>query len=139
MIGQTSVLLQRRDIDKVIDDPDTPQQLREQLQTVQLLRRFAGDELALPVEAAFTTYADTERRFVVWNVFNGYSVSLMLIEVSCLVVNSSVVLNLVMLVSMGILMVLMNCWYCLSLVMVFDQATKSKHTIDDDYWTASAH
>lgn len=43
----------------------------------------------------------------------------MLVEVSLLVVNSGVVLNLVMLVSIGIFIVVVNFLYMVSLVMVF--------------------
>ncbi len=69
VLGQTSILLKRKDIDKLIDDPATEPRLREQLRQVQLIREFARTALALPADDAYDSYVDTGRKYVVWNVF----------------------------------------------------------------------
>jgi len=67
--GQLSLLSERKDISSVIDDPDTPAQLKKQLELVLQLRKFAESELQLPVESQYSDYVDLNRDYVVWNVF----------------------------------------------------------------------
>ena len=67
--GQVSLLLKRRPLEKVIDDPATPSAVRAKLLLAQEVRTFAEAELGLPVGNAYATYADIGRDFVVWNVF----------------------------------------------------------------------
>lgn len=67
--GQFTILTQRRDIEDVVKDPETDNQLRSQLETVLSVRQFAESEMHLPVENNFSTYVDLEQPFVVWNVF----------------------------------------------------------------------
>ncbi|MEM7355613.1 MAG: aminopeptidase, partial [Acidobacteriota bacterium] len=73
--GQTKILLGRRSIDRLAADPKTPQALREKLQTVQAIRRFAARELLLPADGSYRTYVELpasaaggRRTAVVWNV-----------------------------------------------------------------------
>ncbi|XOV87339.1 MAG: aminopeptidase [Pseudomonadota bacterium] len=67
--GQMALLAKRRDIEAVIADPATDDVLRQKLTLVEEVRAFAGGELGLPVDETFGSYVDTERDFVVWNVF----------------------------------------------------------------------
>ncbi len=67
--GQLEVLASRRPIGAVLDDPATPAPLRERLEQVQALRRFAVEALALADKGSFTTFAALGRRYVLWNVF----------------------------------------------------------------------
>lgn len=67
--GQLEVLGKREPIDEVIADPETPEELARRLQLVADARAFAVNELGLPDNGSYTTYADLERDFVVWNVF----------------------------------------------------------------------
>lgn len=67
--GQWQILLQRRPISKLVNDPATPAPLRERLLLVQALRDFAESSLQLPVGRQFSSYVDVQRPFVVWNVF----------------------------------------------------------------------
>lgn len=66
--GQLAVMRVREPISRVIAEPDTTPALREQLRHAQRIREFASKELALPDNAAFRSYADIGRPFVVWNV-----------------------------------------------------------------------
>lgn len=67
--GQLQILVQRRAIPSLLDQPSTPEILRQQLRQVQALREFADAELQLPVGRQFSSYVDVEAPFVVWNVF----------------------------------------------------------------------
>jgi predicted aminopeptidase len=67
--GQLYILTHRQDIDRMLEDPATDPQLRTRLDEIAAIRRFAVDELALPLEAQFSTYVDLGRPYVVWNVF----------------------------------------------------------------------
>jgi predicted aminopeptidase len=67
--GQMEVLRKRRPIAEVINDDETDEALRERLELVQEARQFAVDQLLLPENDSYLSYADLEREFVVWNVF----------------------------------------------------------------------
>ncbi len=74
--GQLDVMVRRQPVEELISDPATDPGLRRRLETVQALRRFASDMLALPDNGSYTLYADIERPFVVWNVFAAPELSL---------------------------------------------------------------
>jgi len=67
--GQLEVLASRRPIAAVLEDPATAASVRERLEQVQALRRFAVETLALPDSGSFKTFAALGRRYVLWNVF----------------------------------------------------------------------
>lgn len=67
--GQWQLLRERRPIPDLLADATTAEPLREQLALVQDLTRFAATQLQLPVGRQFSTYADLQRPYVVWNVF----------------------------------------------------------------------
>ncbi len=67
--GQWQVLRKREPIAEILADETTPAELAERLRLVQAAREFSIDELALPDNDSYRTYADIEREFVVWNVF----------------------------------------------------------------------
>ena len=67
--GQMEILFGRQDIEKLLSRSDISEELRERLQTVLAIRRFAEEELALPVNDNYKTYVDLQRDHVVWNVF----------------------------------------------------------------------
>ena len=62
------LMQRRRPIAEVVSDPSTPDELRERLLLVSEARQFAIDELLLPDNDSYRSYADLERDFVVWNV-----------------------------------------------------------------------
>lgn len=67
--GQMAVWEKEQPIDELLADANTPQPLREKLTTVLAIREFATENLALPDNDSFRSYADLQRPFVVWNVF----------------------------------------------------------------------
>jgi predicted aminopeptidase len=67
--GQLHILTQRQDIDRLLEDPATDPQLKARLGEIAAIRRFAADELGLPLASQFSTYVDLGRPYVVWNVF----------------------------------------------------------------------
>jgi predicted aminopeptidase len=67
--GQLDVMSKREPIDELIEAPGTPEELAGRLQLVSEARQFAIDELLLPDNDSYRSYADLGRDFVVWNVF----------------------------------------------------------------------
>ena len=67
--GHMDVMSKRRPVNEVIQDADSPETLKERLVLVQEAREFSINELYLPDNDSYRTYADLERDFVVWNVF----------------------------------------------------------------------
>lgn len=67
--GHFSVMNRRQPLDEIIEDPQSPQELRERLTLVRDARRFAVTDLHLPDNDSYLSYADLERDYVVWNVF----------------------------------------------------------------------
>jgi len=66
--GQFSIMVKRRPIGDVIANPATEPAVREQLESVSLIREFASRELRLPDNGSYREYADIGRHYVVWNV-----------------------------------------------------------------------
>lgn len=67
--GHMDIMNKRRPVDEVIHDADSPDALKERLILVSEARQFSIDELYLPDNDSYRSYADLERDFVVWNVF----------------------------------------------------------------------
>ena len=66
--GHMDVMHRRRSVAEVLDDPLAPKNLKDRLKLVQEAREFSIDDLELPDNASYRSYADLEREFVVWNV-----------------------------------------------------------------------
>jgi predicted aminopeptidase len=66
--GQLEVMRARQPIDKVIAKPSTPDPLKQQLMRALRIREFATQQLGLPDNGAYKSYADIGRAYVVWNV-----------------------------------------------------------------------
>jgi predicted aminopeptidase len=66
--GEWQVLRDRRPIATVMSDGRTPPVLRSRLAAVQDARNFASQQLGLPDNKSYRSYADLKRTFVVWNV-----------------------------------------------------------------------
>ncbi len=86
--GHFNVVHRSQPIHKVIADPDTDPKLKNSLAKVIQLREFASRELKLPDNLSYTSYADLERPYVVWNVFASPELSLKLkqwcfVQVGC--------------------------------------------------------
>lgn len=67
--GHLDLMSRRTSIDALVDQPGTTADLRERLATVLEMRDFATDELGLPDNGSYRSYADLERPYVVWSVF----------------------------------------------------------------------
>ena len=67
--GQMQIVSKREPISDVISDPATPEKLRARLEYVSAARDFASQELGLPDNPSYRSYADLGRPYVVWNVF----------------------------------------------------------------------
>ncbi len=66
--GQLDVMNKREPIDEVIAAEDTPAELARRLELVKAARQFSIDELKLPDNDSYRSYADLERDYIVWNV-----------------------------------------------------------------------
>lgn len=66
--GQWHVMHERVPIDKMLADPGTPADVRAHLTQVRAAREFASQELKLPDNKSYRSYADIGRSYVVWNV-----------------------------------------------------------------------
>jgi predicted aminopeptidase len=64
-----NLLAKRKPIVAVSEKAELSEELRHTLRTVLDIRSFATEELHLPDNASYRTYADVGRPYVVWNVF----------------------------------------------------------------------
>jgi predicted aminopeptidase len=69
MRGHFDVMQRAQRIEQAITQPDTPPALRERLARVLVIRAFASQELALPDNGSYRSYAELGRPFALWNVF----------------------------------------------------------------------
>ncbi len=67
--GQLAIVFAREDIQRLLQQEDLPDELAAKFATVLEIRRFAEQELLLPVGTNYSTYVDVEREHVIWNVF----------------------------------------------------------------------
>ncbi|HUO43292.1 MAG TPA: aminopeptidase [Burkholderiales bacterium] len=67
--GQMNVVEARQPIANVISNPQTPPELKRQLELALEIRNFASRELAEPDNESFRSYADLKRPYALWNVF----------------------------------------------------------------------
>jgi predicted aminopeptidase len=67
--GQMELTSKRQPIAQLLTDERTPETLRTRLEYVSAARTFASQELALPDNDSYRSYADVGRPYVVWNVF----------------------------------------------------------------------
>jgi len=67
--GQIAILNKKQPVTKLLDDPDTPEKLKEKLRLVIDIRTFAKDELFLPVKNQYLDFVELERPFAGWNMW----------------------------------------------------------------------
>lgn len=67
--GHMDLMSHRRPVAEVISDEEAPDELKVKLEMLREARRFSIDELLLPDNDSYRSYADLERDYVVWNVF----------------------------------------------------------------------
>jgi len=68
MSGQWKLMHARRNIQSLLDDPDTSPQLAEQLEAAQQILGFAKTALYLPANGSYSSYAELDGNVLVWNV-----------------------------------------------------------------------
>lgn len=66
--GELSVLSEAKPIDDWMADPAVGDPLKNKLTKLKEIRAFAAQQLGLPDNGSFKTYADLKRPFVLWNV-----------------------------------------------------------------------
>lgn len=66
--GHLKLMSARESIDKVLADESTSEELREKLQTLLDAREFAVQHLGLPDNDSYSTFVETGRTAVTWNV-----------------------------------------------------------------------
>lgn len=66
--GHVQVLQAAHPIQDWLNDPGTPESLKQRLLQTQQLRQFASSTLHLPDNPSYQRYADLQRKAVVWNV-----------------------------------------------------------------------
>jgi len=74
--GHVDLLLKRQSISGILASQNTDELLRDKLEMVLEIRRFASEHLGLPDNDSYSDYADLGRNFVVWNVFAAPELSL---------------------------------------------------------------
>jgi len=67
--GQIAILNKKQPATKLLDDPNTPEKLKEKLRMVIDIRTFAKDELFLPVKNQYLDFVELERPFAGWNMW----------------------------------------------------------------------
>lgn len=67
--GEANLLVQRRSIESVIDDPRTDARTSARLRDARAARAFASEQLALPRNRSYTRYVALDRPYVSWSVF----------------------------------------------------------------------
>ena len=74
--GHLEVMQRRVPLDELIAAAQTPAELKRQLKLVAAARDFASGELKLPDNDSYRSYADLNRKYVVWNVLAAPELSL---------------------------------------------------------------
>jgi predicted aminopeptidase len=65
-LGQLAIYNHERPITEVIDDPRTPERVREQLKWVPEIKKLVEDEMGVKATTNYTTYVELRRRYVTW-------------------------------------------------------------------------
>jgi predicted aminopeptidase len=76
--GHLSMMRAARPVDAWLDDPATPDALRERLVLSRRIRDYASQELKLPDNQSYRRYAELNRSAAVWNVVGAPELSLTL-------------------------------------------------------------
>jgi len=74
--GHLTLMGEREPVDRLLAATDTPAPLRAQLQLSRELLDFAHNALALPDNGSYQSFIQTQRPYVVWNVFAAPELSL---------------------------------------------------------------
>ncbi|MEM7027837.1 MAG: aminopeptidase, partial [Pseudomonadota bacterium] len=61
--------MKQKSINNLLTDPEQKEELKQRLNFVKAIREFSVIELGLPDNNSYLSYADLERRFVVWTIY----------------------------------------------------------------------
>ncbi len=78
--GALDLLWGRRSIQKLIDDPESPSELRARLEVASSARNFASEVLLLPENKSYRKYKDLSRAYATWTVVAAPELSLEPVE-----------------------------------------------------------
>lgn len=67
--GHVEIMSARQNVERLIDDPSTPEALRARMVAASAIRQFATDQLALPDNQSYRSYVDIGRDYVTLAVF----------------------------------------------------------------------
>jgi len=67
--GQLELMSRRTAISEILSDPAQADELKRRLEVVLEVRDFASEQLGLPENDSYRSYADLGREYAVWNVF----------------------------------------------------------------------
>lgn len=76
MQGQYSLMANAKPIEDWLADPSVDDSLKDRLAKVKQMRQFAAEELGLPDNGSYKSYADLKRSHVLWNVVAAPELSL---------------------------------------------------------------
>jgi predicted aminopeptidase len=74
--GQVGLLWQRRSLEVVLADSNVTAEVKRKITVAQETLIFAAEVLDLPVDSSYSSYVDTGKRYIVWNVFAAEEFSL---------------------------------------------------------------
>ncbi|MCG6194049.1 aminopeptidase [Leptospira sp. FAT2] len=74
--GQLDILLKRKSIESVLQDPNTQPDVKEKLKSVESFREYGIKELALDPAAGFKSYVQLDREELGWHVAACYPLKL---------------------------------------------------------------
>jgi predicted aminopeptidase len=74
--GQVGLLWQRRSLEVVLADSNVTAEVKRKITVAQETLMFAAEVLDLPVDSSYSSYVDTGKRYIVWNVFAAEEFSL---------------------------------------------------------------
>lgn len=66
--GHLQLMGQRQPIAQLVQNPQTPPELKQKLQQIEAIRTFASHELGLPDNDSYRSYVALEREAVVWSL-----------------------------------------------------------------------
>jgi len=75
--GQMRILKKQKPIERLLTEAQTPENLKNKLELILEIRKFAEKELSLPAEEHYLTFVELERPFVLWNVYAAPEFSLL--------------------------------------------------------------
>ena len=87
--GQFELIARRRPLEALLEDPATAADLRARLESARAIRIYASQELGLPDNGSYRSYAALDRPYVVWTVFAAQEFSTRALE-SCFPVTGCV-------------------------------------------------